>query len=41
MKKLLLLTFILASFSMNAQDSKFYAGVGVGYATDWQPGCWM
>ena len=33
MRKLLLLTFILASFSMNAQDSKFYAGVGVGYAT--------
>lgn len=32
-KLLLLLTFILASFSMNAQDSKFYAGVGVGYAT--------
>jgi len=29
----LLLAFILASFSMNAQDSKFYAGVGVGYAT--------
>jgi hypothetical protein len=33
MRKLLLLAFILASFSMNAQDSKFYAGVGVGYAT--------
>jgi len=33
MRKLLLLTFILASFSMNAQDSKFYVGVGVGYAT--------
>ena len=32
-KLLLLLAFILASFSMNAQDSKFYAGVGVGYAT--------
>jgi hypothetical protein len=32
MRKLLLLAFILASFSMNAQDSKFYAGVGVGYA---------
>ena len=32
-KLLLLLAFILASFSMNAQDSKFYAEVGVGYAT--------
>jgi len=33
MKKLLLLTFILTAFTMNAQDSKFYLGVGLGYAT--------
>ena len=32
MKKLLLLTFILTAFTMNAQDSKFYLGVGIGYA---------
>ena len=33
MKKLLLLTFILASFSMNAQDSKFGATAGYQSAT--------
>ena len=33
MKKLLLLTFILTAFTMNAQDSKFYLGVGLGYAS--------
>ena len=33
MKKLFLLTFLFAAFSMNAQDSKFYLGVGLGYAT--------
>ena len=33
MKKLLLLTFIVTAFTMNAQDSKFYLGVGLGYAT--------
>ena len=33
MKKLFLLTLLFAAFSMNAQDSKFYLGVGLGYAT--------
>ena len=33
MKKLLLLTIIFTVFTMTAQDSKFYLGVGVGYGT--------
>ena len=33
MRKLLLFTFIVTAFTVNAQDSKFYLGVGLGYAT--------
>ena len=33
MRKLLLFIFIVTAFTMNAQDSKFYLGVGLGYAT--------
>ena len=32
MKKLLLLTFILTAFTMNAQDSKGYVGMSIGLA---------